>query len=168
MVSAIERERKFLLQDKAILDGHTPTPITQVYLVNEPEVELRIRKAGESFLLTAKMGDASLSRLEDEVILDSSVVGQSLLDSAPGGRIIKKRYALIIDEFSAWDIDVFEGENDPLILAEIELDDTSRAVRLPEWVGEEVTGNPRFYNSQLAREPVQSWPSETREYYGLA
>ena len=82
---------------------------------------------------------------------------ESLLGLCRGGRIEKTRYIIPAGGGRKWEVDRFHGENEGLVLAEIELSGADETFEKPSWLGEEVTGDPRFYNSTLSRRPFRTW-----------
>ena len=74
------------------------------------------------------------------------------------GAVIEKLRHLVPQGDLTWEVDVFSGENDGLVIAEIELRDEHQAIALPDWIGAEITGQPQYYNSALVLRPYQSWP----------
>lgn len=167
MPTAVERERKFLVEDASFLRKLTPTRIAQGYLLASEQVEARVRLSGSDYTVTFKLGGAELSRLEEEIPLESPDIGEALLDSCPN-RIIKDRYGVVEGVDSLWEVDVMLDRNEGLVLAEIELDnDHGARITIPEWCGREVTGVEFFYNASLSKFPFSEWPTVLREEYGL-
>jgi CYTH domain-containing protein len=154
MTEFVERERKFIVDDLSVIQGHTPERIVQAYIVDTDEVELRIRLASSGATLTVKSGDTFLTRAEYEYPLDNQALAIALFDSSDA-RIIKDRYSLVTSD-GVWDIDAFLGPNEGLILAEIEFHE-HETISIPPWCGAEVTADARYYNRYLARNPYQSW-----------
>lgn len=144
----MEIERKFLV-DKTKLPGClTPSRIIQGYLNADKERTVRIRLAGKQAFLTikGKSSDNGLSRLEWEVPIDpndaATLLGLCI------NIIAKDRYHMI-HQGKLWEIDVFDHELFGLVVAEIELTSETEQFNLPPWVTKEVTGDPRYYNSNL-------------------
>lgn len=152
---AIERERKFLVElDRLDLTGITPNRIAQAYLLSTDDVEVRVRLEGSTSTLTIKTGDSYISREEEEFLIESPVLGAGMFDGADL-RIHKDRYSVVYGAHG-WEIDVFLGPNEGLILAEVEFG-LGESIQLPPWCGAEVTGDSRYYNRRLAREPFATW-----------
>ena len=158
----MEIERKFLIRDDgwqaaAVRARH----IRQGYLQQSEAVSIRIRIVDDDVArLTIKSSAAGLSRQEFEYDIPLADAGQ-LLPLCQGTLIVKTRHEVPWEGLT-WEIDVFEEENAGLIIAEVELEAENQSVRLPPWLGTEITGNPRYYNSRLAAEPFRgSAPSET-------
>ncbi len=156
----VEIERKFLIEDVGFLDDieTLATPMRQGYLTpSGAGPAVRVRLAGPSAFLTIKgPGSAdglSRAEYEYEVPVEDAY---GMIELCVGGLIEKTRYAIEVDGVE-WVIDVFEGANAGLTLAEVELESADQQVDLPEWLGEEVTGDVRFYNSSLAQNPYPTW-----------
>lgn len=153
---AQEIERKFLLKNqnwKAFSDSGTE--IKQGYLSTEKERTVRIRIRGDKGILTIKGATVGMSRLEFEYeipIFDAREL--ILLCKKP--IIEKTRFLLKADELT-WEIDIFSGENKGLEIAEVELNTENQTVNLPDWIGEEVTSDSRYYNSNLVKNPFKNW-----------
>lgn len=151
-----ETERKFLVKDRRFEKEATEViSIVQGYVCNQADKNVRIRIAGEKAFLTIKGKTSGYSRQEFEYPIPVEEAREilSLFCSA----IIRKKRYLVPDEKNTWEVDVFEDDNDGLILAEIELPDESTIFRKPLWIGEEVTGNPDYYNVMLINKPFQTW-----------
>lgn len=152
-----EIERKFLVRPELLPGCLKPLPIAQGYLSSAPERTVRVRIAGEGAFITVKgiSSEDGLSRFEWEQAI-SVEDAYCLLDLCEPGAIVKKRYYML-HQRQLWEIDAFEGENAGLWVAEIELSSTDEEVPLPPWVAEEVTGDPKYYNSNLAMHPYSEW-----------
>ncbi|MGZ9032866.1 MAG: CYTH domain-containing protein [Rhodospirillales bacterium] len=156
-----EIERKFLVVSAAWRAGATPTPIRQGYLCAGPSHVVRVRTFGERAFFTVKSGGAGLTRLEFEYEIprpDATV----LLDALCLRPLIEKTRFTVDVAGTAWVVDVFSGDNAGLALAEVELEAEDQAVVLPPWVGQEVTGDPRYFNAALRERPYATWPAEER------
>ena len=134
-----EIERKFLVDSSKLPTGLVGTPITQGYIFNTPNGVLRVRGYGDEYTLTVKMPTDTLRQIEIEKPLDSEEFS-TLIEQATKV-IVKTRFV-----WGRWEIDLFLNG---MILAEIELDSEDEDVELPEWVTEEVTGDPRYFNSNM-------------------
>jgi CYTH domain-containing protein len=150
----IERERKFLVKDCEFLSEHSGERIAQAYVISNERVEIRVRIGAGTPLITVKSGEPFLAREEFEYELPSLELSTALFDSSELV-VLKDRYS-IVSSGGVWDIDVFLGRNEGLVIAEIEID-KNQAIVIPEWCGDEVTGEPRYYNRNLAAEPYDSW-----------
>lgn len=154
---ATEIERKFLVRDRRFLDGDVGVPFRQGYLSRDPDRTVRVRVAGEQGFLTIKgrPNGASRPEFEFEIPLDEA---RDLLGLCAGLLIEKTRHRIDYAGLT-WDVDVFSGANEGLIIAEVELPSEDHAVEMPDWVGEEVTGDVRYYNSRLVERPFSTWGS---------
>jgi adenylate cyclase len=145
----MEVERKFRLQSTPDLAGSEPAPIEQGYLAVGADGEVRLRRKGEQTQLTVKRG-AGLSRAEAEVEISPEQF-EALWPLTEGRRLRKRRH-LLPDDGLGIEVDVYEGELEGLIVAEVEFDseDQARGFEPPAWLGDEVTGDERFLNENLA------------------
>jgi len=154
---AQEIERKFLVKGDFKQFAHQVTRITQGYLSSVPERAVRVRMKGDNCFLTIKgKGNASgMSRYEWEKEITKSEFEELFLLCEPGA-IDKSRYLVLFRE-NVFEVDEFYGENEGLLLAEIELNNEEDEFEKPEWLGEEVTGNTLYYNSSLTKLPYSAW-----------
>jgi CYTH domain-containing protein len=150
-----EIERKFLLRNESWRIDTVGIPYTQGYISKEKEHTLRVRIAGEKAYITIKGAVEGISRPEFEYLIPIEDA-RELMKLCKGPFIEKTRYQIPFDGL-VWEVDEFHGENRGLIVAEVELTDPDQGVILPPWVGEEVTGDPRFYNSSLSTLPYGRW-----------
>ncbi|WP_233073612.1 CYTH domain-containing protein [Motilimonas eburnea] len=152
-----EIERKFLLAGEFKQDARSSERITQGYLNSAPERCVRVRIKGEQGFLTIKgISDAAgLSRFEWERKIPLSEA-QALLALCEPGVIDKTRYLVEVGQHT-YEVDEFYGENAGLVVAEIELSHVDEQFVKPSWLGEEVTGDKRYYNSQLMQHPYSKW-----------
>ena len=150
----IEIERKFLVRGPGWRVA-APATFRQGYLSRDPERTVRVRLAGDAAFLTVKGRSRGAVRAEYEYPIPPADA-RELLALCEGPLVEKRRHVL---EFGGltWEVDEFLGENEGLVVAEVELDDASRDVALPDWVGEEVTHEPRYFNSNLSRCPFRLW-----------
>jgi len=155
---AIEIERKFLVNHQkwalARVNAHC-TPYKQGYLQATPNCTVRVRQAGDKGFLTVKGKTDGMSRLEFEYEIPFSDLS-GLLPLCSGPLVEKFRCTLLIGG-KLWEVDEFLGENEGLIIAEIELTSKDEAFVLPEWIDKEVTGDKRYYNSFLSVNPFKKW-----------
>lgn len=154
----IEIERKFLvLSDAFKLAAANKNQIAQGYLCSDPERTVRIRvKNNQGFITIKGISSASgLSRMEWEKEIDVEEA-KALLSLCEKGVIEKMRYEIPIGKHM-FEVDVFEGENKGLVMAEIELESETETFPTPDWLGEEVTNDKRYYNSYLFNKPYLSW-----------
>jgi len=157
----IEIERKFLvLSDEYKLEASKKHQISQGYLSSDPERTVRIRVKGESGFLTIKgKGNASgTTRLEWETELPL-VEAKPLLALCVEGVIEKIRYEVNAGQH-LFEIDEFSGENSGLVIAEIELHAEDEIFTKPKWLGQEVTGDKRYYNAYLSQFPFKTWKDD--------
>ncbi|RNC64929.1 CYTH domain-containing protein [Proteiniphilum sp. X52] len=155
---AQEIERKFLVNSDAFKDeAIKQTRITQGYLSSVPERTVRVRVKGDKGYITIK-GVASASgasRYEWEKEIPVAEV-EELLRICEPGVIDKTRYEVKAGKF-IFEVDEFYGKNQGLVVAEVELSREDEHFERPEWLGEEVTGDARFYNSMLMKNPYTTW-----------
>ena len=153
---AKEIERKFLVRGdawRALAEG---TMYRQGYLSSVKERTVRIRTVGSEAFLTIKGITVGATRAEYEYPIGFDDCNAMLDDLAEKPIIEKKRYKIPADGLT-WEVDEFFGENRGLIVAEIELQSEGQAFAKPAWVGDEVTGDPRYYNSNLIKHPFTRW-----------
>ncbi len=153
---AAEIERKFLVAGDGWRDEAEATPYRQGFLSTEPERTVRVRLAGSrgSITIKGKTIGARREEFEYEIPPDDA---QRMLDTLCKRPLIEKvRYTLPLGRHT-WEIDVFEGENSGLVVAEIELESEDEAFDKPDWAGEEVTEDPRYFNSNLVAKPYRAW-----------
>lgn len=155
---AQEIERKFLVTGPFRHLATAETRIVQGYLSSVPERAVRVRIKGDKGYLTIKgIGGASgASRFEWERELPLAEA-DALLELCEPGVIDKVRY-LVPAGSHTFEVDEFHGDNDGLVIAELELASEAEAFVRPEWLGAEVTGDARFYNAMLVKQPYRSWP----------
>jgi adenylate cyclase len=154
---ALEIERKFLVRDCSWRGDSPGVPLAQGYLAQHNGKTVRVRIAGNEAFLTIKGASLGLSRLEFEYPIPVADA-REMLTLCEGGLIDKTRHCIPHGDH-LWEIDVFHGENEGLIVAEIELDHPEEAFQRPSWLGAEVSHDLRYSNVQLTRNPFRSWPS---------
>lgn len=154
----IEIERKYLVRDLYVVDGPPGVRIRQGYLSVDPERTVRVRTAGTRAFLTVKgstsESGASRAEFEYEIPLRD---GELMLEGLAIRPLIEKTRYRVTAEGLVWEIDVFAGANEGLVVAEVELPSETTAFELPGWIGEEVTGDTRYYNANLVGYPYQTW-----------
>ena len=153
-----EIERKFLVRDVSAVRDATGVPYRQGYLSTVPERTVRIRVAGEHAFITIKGTNVGATRAEFEYDIPL-VDAQVLLRMCLPPLIEKTRYRIDHGGLT-WEVDVFEGENDGLVVAEVELPAADTPVEIPAWIGDEVTGDPRYYNANLVDRPFSRWEED--------
>jgi adenylate cyclase len=152
-----EIERKFLVKQGYKQYANSSTRITQGYLSSVPERIVRIRINGDKGFITVKgiTNHAGISRYEWEKEIPVSEA-RELLTLCEAGVIDKTRYLIQQGKFT-FEVDEFYGENEGLVIAEIELSSEEEMFEKPEWLGEEVTGDRRYFNSKLVLNPFCTW-----------
>jgi adenylate cyclase len=153
-----EIERKFLVKGNFKSSVVKETRIIQGYLSLVPERTVRVRIQGEKGFLTIKgAGNASgISRFEWEKEIPLSEA-KDLLEICEPGVIDKTRFIVPEKSGLKFEIDEFYGENEGLTVAEIELPTVDHPFEKPEWLGEEVSGDAKYYNAQLIKNPFKRW-----------
>ena len=154
---AQEIERKFLVRGGFMQEVVRSTHIVQGYLSLNPERTVRIRLRGERGYLTTKgrSFDGGVSRFEHEREISIEEARELMRHCLPG--LIDKIRHEVVWGRHLFEVDQFLGENEGLVLAEVELSAVDEAFDRPEWLGEEVTGIERYYNAMLMRFPYNSW-----------
>ena len=152
----IEIERKFLVRgDSWRQPAAAQTRFSQGYLSREPARTVRVRLAGERAFLTIKGATQGATRAEFEYEIPAADA-QALLAMSDGPVVEKIRH-LCVHEGMTWEIDEFMGANAGLVVAEIELASEGQAFAHPAWLGDEVTGDARYVNANLAVTPFTRW-----------
>ena len=157
----VEIERKFLVTSSDFLKSFTKqNRIIQGYLSSDPKRTVRVRLKGENGYLTIKgeSNESGLSRFEWEKEISYSDA-ENLLSLCEKGVIDKIRYEVIVGTH-VYEVDVFAKDNEGLIIAEIELSAEDESFEKPTWLGEEVTGDVRYYNSYLSTNPYKTWQTK--------
>lgn len=147
---AVETERKFLLRSDAWRAvSISATRIRQGYVAATPDRTVRVRVAGPLAWLTLKFGGAGLSREEYEYLIPLADAEAMLAHAAD--QVVKERHIVPWEDVD-FEIDVFHGDLAGLVLAELEIGEGASPAALPDWLGREVTYDPRYYNAVLARD----------------
>ena len=154
---AIEIERKFLVIDEKLVLPEKGKKVIQGYLSTSGNCTVRIRKADDKGFITikGKTGESMMSRYEWEKEIPEHDA-EELLQLCGSDILNKTRYDIFYMGHK-FEVDIFHGENEGLIVAEIELNDESDFFEKPEWLGAEVTMDKRYYNSHLTKNPFKSW-----------
>jgi adenylate cyclase len=154
---AVEIERKFFVRNEAWRGLVTAeAKIRQAYLASDERSSTRVRiKNGSDATVTIKSKRAEMRRLEIEYPI-SVLDAETLLSLRHSGLIEKTRFIVPWREHR-WEVDVFSGDNDGLVIAEIELRHEDEAFDRPPWLGIEITGQSQYYNGSLARRPFRQW-----------
>ena len=153
-----EIERKFLVASDAWrAAADRGRRLRQAYIAETERAAVRVRIVDDADgVLTIKSANPGLSRAEFEYALPAAEA-QELFQLRQGCIVEKVRFTV---RFAArlWEVDVYSGENEGLVLAEIELQNEADAIERPAWLGREVTGEARYYAARLARSPFRDWP----------
>ncbi|MCS0581829.1 CYTH domain-containing protein [Massilia pinisoli] len=156
----VEIERKFLLANEGWRGQGIATRMRQGYLVADPVRTVRVRIEGGRAVITIKGKTTGASRGEweyDIPVFDAT----ELLDGLCEQPQVEKIRHRIEHAGHTWEVDEFLGLNAGLVVAEIELGAEDEAFEKPDWIGVEVTGDKRYYNSSLIRQPYSQWPDKT-------
>lgn len=155
-----EIERKFLVRGDSWRDAVIEQRrIVQGYIAHTDNATVRVRVAGERATLTLKGTSHGISRSEFEydVPVDDALL---MLDELASGPVIDKVRHIAPVGRHTWEIDVFAGDNDGLVMAEVELAEAEESFEVPEWAGTEVSDDDRFFNVNLAAHPYRDWAGE--------
>ena len=158
VINMVEIERKFLVLSEAFkTEAFKSTRIVQGFLNSHPERTVRVRLKENHGYLTVKgiTSPDGVTRFEWEKEI-SKAEAEALLELCEKGVINKIRHEVKVDNH-IFEVDEFFGDNQGLIIAEIELQQVGEAFKKPNWLGEEVTSQLKYYNSQLAKHPFKSW-----------
>lgn len=153
---AQEIERKFLVNRDLWKPAGPGTPYRQGYLSTQKERVVRVRIQGSEARLTVKGATVGLTRAEFEYPIPV-VDAAAMLDRLCERPIVEKDRHVEVHGGKTWEIDVFHGENEGLVLAELELASEDEPFTKPPWAGEEVSSDPRYANASLARNPFTRW-----------
>ena len=153
----IEIERKFLVNEEMLMQEElgSGSYVRQGYIMAEKEKTVRVRVYGERAFVTFKGMSKGAARpeYEYEILVKDA---QEMLDLFAESEIVKTRYKFTYED-TVWEVDIFEGDNKGLILAEAELESEGQDIQKPVWIGAEVTGDERFNNSYLSKNPFGKW-----------
>ncbi len=150
----VEIERKFLVQGNGWASS-TGVLYRQGYLNRDKTRTVRVRIAGDTAFLTVKGVSVGATRAEFEYAIP--VADATALLALCDGPLIEKTRHLVRVEGTLWEVDVFAGDNVGLVVAEVELTAEDQPFARPDWLGEEVTQDPRYFNSNLAVQPYSRW-----------
>lgn len=153
----LEIERKYLVDKAKWNSFEKPAPkfLQQGYLHSSPDKTIRIRVTDSEGYLTIKGKTVGATRKEFEYAIPKSDA-QELLNEFCDSVISKIRYRILY-EGNIWEVDEFKGDNEGLIIAEIELESESQEFKIPDWVAREVTGEEKYYNSFLSLHAYKNW-----------
>lgn len=162
-----EIEHKFLVKNNRYRELAEGIPYCQGYIPTLNGMTVRVRLAGTKGFLTFKDHAIGLTRHEFEYEIPADEAQQILDLMCSGPKIEKHRYIIPAGEGLTstnqtveglhWEIDEFHGDNEGLVVAEIEVPEENTTFARPEWIGQEVTGDHRYYNSQLCKKPFKEW-----------
>lgn len=152
----VEIERKFLIRNTDFIEGLEAIEVIQAYLALPPENTVRVRIAAEKAYLTIKGKTKGFSRPEYEYEIPLNHAREMIKNLCVFHPITKTRYFFNYQGFK-WEIDIFHGDNQGLVIAECELNSENIELPLPSWIKEEVTGDLRYYNSYLTKKPFNTW-----------
>ena len=151
-----EIERKYLIKDDSWRESALGTVYRQGYLSTVKERTVRVRTIDSKGFLTIKGITIGATRREYEYEIPTADAGEMLDELCEKPIIEKTRYKIPYAGLT-WEIDEFDGVNKGLIVAEVELESEEQAINFPSWVGEEVSGDPRYFNSNLITNPYTIW-----------
>jgi len=152
----VEIERKFLVKGERWRTLGKGRRYRQGYLCTVPARTVRVRLAGDEGFITIKGESSGAQRAEYEYMIPADDAEAMLTDLCERPLIDKTRYRIEYQGL-VWEVDEFDGENRGLVIAEVELDTADQRVDLPDWVGAEVTEDPRYYNASLVAHPFSKW-----------
>lgn len=159
---ATEIERKFLIvNDSWRQDADAGTRFRQGYLHGSDKASIRVRIEGNKARLNIKSATLGVRRQEYEYAIPLADAAE-MLDTLCAKPLIEKVRYQVSYGGRLWEVDVFEGDNAGLLVAEVELDREDAPLQLPPWVGREVSNEPRYYNVCLAQHPYQNWGPDER------
>jgi len=153
---AKEIERKFLVSGEGWRGLAPGKRYRQGYLCTTKERTVRVRTSGEQAFITVKGVNVGATRSEYEYSIPFGDANEMLDHLCEQPIIEKTRYRIEVGEHT-WEVDEFEGPNKGLITAEVELKDEKQPLSIPEWIGDEVTRDPRYYNANLVAHPYSDW-----------
>jgi adenylate cyclase len=153
---AKEIERKFLVKNESFKLFSTGIVYRQGYLSRDKERTVRVRVAGENAYITIKGLTNGMERLEFEYPISLADANEMLETLCLKPLIEKMRYNIMTDGH-LWEVDEFIGDNEGLTVAEVELKSSDEQVKIPDWIGQEVTGDLMYFNSNLVINPFKNW-----------
>lgn len=153
---ALEIEHKFLVKSSAYRSLAKPVLYRQGYLAVLSDKIVRVRTAGTKAYITIKAKVSVLTRKEYEYEIPLADAETMLNEMCMGPLIEKYRYKIFYEGF-VWEVDEFLGDNSGLVVAEIEVKSENQDFPIPLWVDTEVTGDPRYLNSNLSKKPFNTW-----------
>lgn len=153
---AKEIERKYLVKGDDWRKLAKGVPYRQGYLSTVKERTVRVRTIGDEGFLTIKGISVGATRSEYEYKVPAADANEMLTNLCEKPLVEKNRYKIKAGPVT-WEIDEFLGDNEGLIVAEVELQSEDQKVELPDWIGQEVTGKPEYFNSNLTKKPYKTW-----------
>lgn len=156
---AHEIEHKYLVDLSRWRPAGEGVSYRQGYLASDKACVVRVRIAGDEAFITIKGPSEGLTRLEFEYpvpVADAEV----MLERLAQGPLIEKTRHKESHAGHTWEIDVFHGDNEGLVVAEVEVDDADEAIERPDWVLAEVSDDPRYFNNNLVANPYKTWKGE--------
>jgi adenylate cyclase len=153
---ATEIERKFLLAGSGWKTAAAGVLYRQGYLATSIDRTVRVRTAADKGFITVKGRSSGISRTEFEYEIPFSDA-QEMLDTLCLKPLVEKLRYKVMFAGHEWEIDEFLGDNEGLVIAEVELNSIDEKVQLPEWAGKEVSDDPRYFNSNLIARPYKTW-----------
>jgi len=153
----LEIERRFLIDKSNFKLPTLKKSIKQGYLFSDSNQALRVRMIENEYFLTYKYKQSGINRYEFEYLV-SEEDGEKLLSLSDNFIIMKERYYKKIDKH-LWEIDIFHGENEGLIIAEVELENENENLVIPHWIKEEISNDDKYFNFNLSKNPYQNWKS---------
>lgn len=156
----VEIERKFLVVGEGWREGAVGISYCQGYIRTQGQATVRVRIAGQTGYLTLKGPTQGLSRLEFEYEIPVADAAQMLNELCDRPLIEKVRYRISHNGMQ-WEVDEFSGDNQGLILAEVELRTPDQSIDYPPWLGQEVSHDARYFNANLTQYPFSTWPEES-------
>lgn len=158
MASNIEIERKYTVKDTDFLsENYKSEKIVQGYLSTDPDRVVRVRVKGDKGFITikGKSSSSGISRLEWEKEISVTEVMDLIPLCLPG--VINKTRYIVPYKNQKFEVDIFYGENEGLVIAELELKTEDQPIELPSWIATEVTHDARYYNAYLTTNPYTTW-----------
>ncbi len=153
----LEIERKFLVvNDSWKMSVESESRLIQGYLSTEKNATIRVRVKGDCAYLTIKGATTGIKRSEYEYEIPVKDAEEMLQNNSLGAVISKQRYKVRCGEH-VWDLDLFHGDNEGLVMAEVELSTEDEQFELPDWAGMEVSDDVRYYNANLVENPYRRW-----------
>ena len=155
---AIEIERKFLLRDtRWRAEVQRSADMRQGYLAGSERCSIRVRVSGSEAHLNIKSATLGITRSEFEYAVPLADA-EDMLNTLCGPQQLHKTRHYVRHQGHEWEVDEFHGANAGLVVAELELETSDEHFARPEWLGEEVSDDPRYYNSRLVEQPYSTWP----------